>query len=140
MKQSDRNSKKKERMNRRIGIGFALVLLGGFVAYGLIKQGSPKPAPAKTTTSQPQAQNPALKPSVPFIKPTPPFHKSAEAAKPFPKLLSAAYFRQYPLVVQAYKIAAAIPEVLAQQPCYCYCDRFGHGSLLDCYASDHGAG
>jgi hypothetical protein len=30
--------------------------------------------------------------------------------------------------------------VLAQQPCYCYCDGYGHGSLLDCYASYHGAG
>jgi hypothetical protein len=30
--------------------------------------------------------------------------------------------------------------VLAQQPCYCNCgDSFGHGSLLDCFASDHSA-
>jgi len=28
-----------------------------------------------------------------------------------------------------------------QQPCYCHCDRSqGHGSLLDCFASKHGAG
>ena len=137
MKQTNQSSKK---MNRGIGIGFALMLLVGFVAYGLMKQESPKPAPAKPPAQKARAQNPAPKPTVPLIKPTPPFHKSAEAAKPFPKLLPAAYFRQYPLVVRAYEIAAAIPEVLAQQPCYCYCDRFGHGSLLDCYASDHGAG
>jgi len=30
--------------------------------------------------------------------------------------------------------------VLAQQPCYCWCDKFGHASLLDCFATEHGAG
>ena len=45
------------------------------------------------------------------------------------------------VVVRAYEIAAKIPKVLAQEPCYCGCDRhFGHHSLLDCYASDHTAG
>ena len=71
---------------------------------------------------------------------TPPFYKNAEAAKPFPRLLPPSRFRGYPLVASAYKIAAQIPGVLAQQPCYCHCDSFGHRSLLDCYASDHAAG
>jgi hypothetical protein len=70
----------------------------------------------------------------------PPYYKTAEAAKPFPSLVPAAYFRRYPLVERAYQIAAEIPEVIAQQPCYCYCEGHGHHSLLDCYASDHGAG
>jgi hypothetical protein len=70
----------------------------------------------------------------------PPFHTSAEAAKPFPELLPAAYFRGTPLIAHAYAIAAEIPAVIAQQPCYCFCDSYGHRSLLDCYASDHGAG
>jgi hypothetical protein len=70
----------------------------------------------------------------------PPFHKTVEAAKPFPPLLPAAFFREYPLAGRAYKAASEIPEVIAQQPCYCFCEKFGHRSLLDCYASDHGAG
>ena len=70
----------------------------------------------------------------------PPFFASARAAKPYPKLIPAVYYRQYPLVERAYKDAAAIPGVVAQQPCYCYCDRVGHRSLLDCYSSDHAAG
>jgi hypothetical protein len=70
----------------------------------------------------------------------PPYYETAEVAKPFPSLVPAAYFRRYPLVERAYQVAAEIPEVIAQQPCYCYCDRHGHHSLLDCYASDHGAG
>jgi len=36
-----------------------------------------------------------------------------------------------------YTIAQAKPELLAQLPCFCYCDRFGHGSLHDCYVTDH---
>ncbi len=69
----------------------------------------------------------------------PPYHESAAAARPFPRLVPAGYFRN-PIVARAYEIAAEIPEVVAQQPCYCRCDKFGHRSLLDCYASDHGAG
>jgi Protein of unknown function with PCYCGC motif len=34
-----------------------------------------------------------------------------------------------------------VKKVLYQQPCYCHCDRSqGHTSLLDCFASQHGAG
>ncbi|MCH6554956.1 MAG: hypothetical protein IH793_12475 [Acidobacteria bacterium] len=72
--------------------------------------------------------------------PTPPYHRSAAAARPLPRTLPPDYFRRSPLVARAYQIAGEIPTVIAQQPCYCRCDRLGHRSLLDCYASDHGAG
>jgi Protein of unknown function with PCYCGC motif len=40
----------------------------------------------------------------------------------------------------AYELAAKIPEVLLQQPCYCYCDRnMGHKSLHSCFEGTHGA-
>lgn len=39
----------------------------------------------------------------------------------------------------AYDLAAKIPVVLHQQPCYCYCDRMGHNSLHSCFESAHGA-
>lgn len=39
----------------------------------------------------------------------------------------------------AYELAAKIPSVLHQQPCYCYCDRVGHNSLHSCFESPHGA-
>ncbi len=69
----------------------------------------------------------------------PPFFESEEAAKPFPATLSPASFGN-PSVARAYRVAREIPEVLAQQPCYCYCDKFGHRALLDCYRDNHGAG
>lgn len=47
---------------------------------------------------------------------------------------------QYPFQAHAYELAARIPAVLHQQPCYCYCDRgMGHNSLRSCFAGTHGA-
>ncbi|HEX8706710.1 MAG TPA: CYCXC family (seleno)protein [Pyrinomonadaceae bacterium] len=44
-----------------------------------------------------------------------------------------------PQVVRAYEVARLIPKILAQLPCYCYCDESGHESLLSCYVDDHAA-
>jgi hypothetical protein len=46
---------------------------------------------------------------------------------------------QYPYQMHAYELAAKIPVVLHQQPCYCYCDRMGHNSLHSCFENTHGA-
>jgi len=46
---------------------------------------------------------------------------------------------QSPYQTHAYDLAAKIPVVLHQQPCYCYCDRMGHNSLHSCFENTHGA-
>jgi hypothetical protein len=46
---------------------------------------------------------------------------------------------KYPYQVHAYELAAEIPGVINQLPCYCYCERVGHKSLHTCFESDHGA-
>jgi hypothetical protein len=47
---------------------------------------------------------------------------------------------QYPYQTHAYELAAKIPNVIYQLPCYCYCDRgMGHNSLHSCFAGTHGA-
>lgn len=94
------------------------------------------PLTAGTTTSEqaPAAATPEGSERVPA------YFTSADAARPFPTLLPAVDFRAYPSVQHAYAVATQIPGVLAQQPCYCNCDRMGHRSLLDCYASEHAAG
>lgn len=39
---------------------------------------------------------------------------------------------------EAYSAARAIPQTLAQLPCYCHCDRsMGHKSLHSCFEDDH---
>ncbi len=41
---------------------------------------------------------------------------------------------------RAYQVAKEIPHVLAQIPCFCECEAFGHENLLDCFIDRHGAG
>jgi hypothetical protein len=44
-----------------------------------------------------------------------------------------------PRTLEAYKVARKIPKILAQIPCYCYCDEIGHESLHSCFVSKHAA-
>jgi Protein of unknown function with PCYCGC motif len=46
---------------------------------------------------------------------------------------------QHDYQTHAYELAAKIPNVIHQQPCYCYCDRMGHNSLHSCFENTHGA-
>ncbi len=47
---------------------------------------------------------------------------------------------KHPYQIHAYELAAKIPKVLYQQPCYCHCDRsMGHNSLHSCFSGMHGA-
>jgi hypothetical protein len=74
-----------------------------------------------------------------------PAYNSALSAKStkLPAILSADQLwgedAQYPYQTHAYELAAKIPAVLYQQPCYCYCDRIGHKSLHSCFETTHGA-
>jgi len=69
---------------------------------------------------------------------TPAYHKDAPKG-PLPKTLNPDMFDD-PIAKNVYAMAAKIKAVLYQQPCYCHCDRSeNHGSLLDCFVSNHGA-
>jgi Protein of unknown function with PCYCGC motif len=46
---------------------------------------------------------------------------------------------QHEYQTHAYELAAKIPNVIHQQPCYCFCDRMGHNSLHSCFENTHGA-
>ena len=64
---------------------------------------------------------------------------NAADAMPLPAVLDPKQFSN-PSVVKAYSYAKEIPEIYSQQPCYCNCDASnGHRSLLDCFATNHGA-
>jgi hypothetical protein len=78
-------------------------------------------------------------PDIPAYHPAPP----AKTAKLPPVLsgfdLVGASF-QNAFQSHAYVLAAKIPRVIYQQPCYCRCDRsVGHTSLHSCFESTHGA-
>lgn len=72
--------------------------------------------------------------------PVPAHFQTEQEALPLPRTLAATVFSD-PKLAKVYEIAERIPAVLAQQPCYCYCDRgHGHRSLLDCQRDNHSAG
>jgi len=99
-----------------LGIGTAAVaLVSGILYMGL-----------RATPSKPTSEAGAV----------PTFFKRAEDAGPLPATLEPANFTQAD-VREAYQTAKEIPGDLVQQPCYCYCQRKGHRSLLDCFRTDH---
>jgi hypothetical protein len=60
-------------------------------------------------------------------------------AGPLPPTLDPEWFAANRPAYVVYAIAARIPGLLYQQPCYCPCDKAeGHTSLLDCYTHSHG--
>ena len=72
-------------------------------------------------------------------EPVPAYHDQVPPGA-LPATMNPDFFSD-PFVQNAYTVAARIKKTLYQQPCYCHCDRSqGHGSLLDCFASKHGAG
>ena len=112
--------------------------------YLVVRQEPPATPTQPTAQAQPQASPPPAAPT-PVSEPqqaegVPAFYATAEEAWPLPATLSPDLFVAIPVVARAYRVAKRIPEVLAQQPCYCHCDKMGHVGLLDCYRSDHGAG
>lgn len=74
----------------------------------------------------------------PVMGAVPVYYNRAEDAMPFPATLEPAAFKGAD-VREAYQTAKEMPEVLTQQPCYCYCQRKGHRGLLDCFKTDHAA-
>jgi hypothetical protein len=69
----------------------------------------------------------------------PAFHAQAPKGE-LPLTMSPTLFAD-PAVQNAYALAGKTKKTLYQEPCYCHCDRSqGHNSLLDCFASQHGAG
>jgi hypothetical protein len=42
-------------------------------------------------------------------------------------------------IVTAYTVASERPELLTGLPCYCPCELYGHGGVIDCHRSQHAA-
>ena len=67
-------------------------------------------------------------------------HPTPRAAVDQPDVISAARYADFPRVVRAYELAAAVPMILDGLYCHCHCSEHSdHYSLLDCFASDHAA-
>ena len=67
----------------------------------------------------------------------PAYYETAPAISSLPPTLSPEIFTGNKKL--AYLAAKEIPQILAQLPCYCHCDRgHGHKSLHSCFESEHG--
>jgi hypothetical protein len=73
----------------------------------------------------------------------PAYHSAPPAAERMPPILRPDQLDRAllasPFQAHAYEIAAKIPGVLYQLPCYCYCERMGHKSLRSCFEGEHAA-
>lgn len=129
MKKTTESSPKRHRW------GLALPVLGCLL-LALVVAACQQPSGPPPSATPHASHAPAEKPT-PRV---PDYHADIEKAKPFAVTLDPARFSEA-YIRRAYQIAKDIPEVLAQQPCYCYCDTgFGHDSLLECHIDDHSAG
>jgi Protein of unknown function with PCYCGC motif len=109
----------------------------------LIGCGANRDSTSASSSSSGSSQAPRHSPGGhPAAAPTPripAYFSNVADARPLPAVLDPKRFSD-PSVVKAYRYAKNIPEVFSQQPCFCNCDTGnGHRSLLDCFATDHGA-
>jgi len=114
----------------------ALIIIGvaiiGLVAFALTRR---KEHPAQTQNTAHTAGHTPLSSDAKAI----PAHYETEPARnSLAPTLDPAKFSGK--TRDAYRIVRDAPQLIAQLPCYCYCDRgFGHKSLHSCYVDDHAA-
>ena len=99
-----------------------VVAIGG---WALHKNGSKKSPPSGASSAQPSQAG------------VPPYYANLDGVT-VPRTLPPQQFSN-PVAREGYQIAAKIPKVLMQMPCYCHCDTMGHKSLLDCFTGKHAA-
>lgn len=116
-----------------LGLALALLLAPTYWAY----QTKAKPSPQQKQGDGHAGHQPGAGGNV--MDRVPDYYRTEAEARPFPQTLDPNQFTN-PAVRRAYQAAREIPGVLAQQPCYCYCDRMGHKGLLACHRDTHSAG
>jgi len=139
---------KKEEKKREAPVSPLALIAGALVLIALItfaflqnkERGLVTAAPGSVKTEPPAEPAPEPEQSVEA-----PNSSTAEFRMPpflLPEQLAALQPTKDPMTVNpgamtAYQVAKQKPALLAQLPCFCYCDRYGHASLHDCYVSDH---
>jgi len=103
---------------------------------GNSSQGALVAAPSNSSSGE--KQQPIAAPSHAAMPRVPAYYKAAQNPNTLPPTLSPELFTGNKRL--AYLAAKAIPQTLAQLPCYCHCDKsLGHKSLHSCFESEHGA-
>jgi hypothetical protein len=103
-----------------------LAILGIALSAAAACGGASPPSPAGAPAAGASAAAPAARPA--FEGPLPPL--------PVVQFASA---RPAPVTRAAYEFAARHPEVLKHVPCFCGCERNGHGNNEDCFIARRNA-
>jgi hypothetical protein len=122
-------------MKRRIIwviIGVAVVALA---AFALTRR---QTGPARTENARHSAEHSSSPLSVETNTAVPAHYQTEPAAGSLALTLAPEKFSGK--AQEAYRVVQEAPQLIAQLPCYCYCDRgFGHKSLHSCFVDDHAA-
>jgi hypothetical protein len=111
------------------------------VLFALVqRQGQPTKSSLATTSPSPKASTEAAK-SGPLSSTGMHIPAHYESAPPASKLAAIVAPEQFSgKAREAYQAVRATPQLIAQMPCYCHCDRgLGHKSLHSCFEDDHAA-
>lgn len=111
------------------------VVLVGMAAFALTRR---RERPAQTDSATHSAEHAASPLSIAANTTVPAHYETAPPRDSLAPTLAPEKFTGK--TQEAYRIAREAPQLIAQLPCYCYCDRgFGHKSLHSCYVDDHAA-
>lgn len=129
--------------SRFLLIGIAIIAI---VAAACGTDG-PRPVSSTKQSSQTTTRQPGTQGALPHEREDPHGHDHSASRVPAfqtdaaglnnlpPTLLPEQFFGK---AREAYSAARAIPQTIAQLPCYCYCDEgHGHKSLYSCFVDNH---
>ncbi|MGQ0760827.1 MAG: CYCXC family (seleno)protein [Acidobacteriota bacterium] len=115
-----------------VTIGVVVVALA---AFALTRR---QERPAQTERATHSAAHPSTPTSSAETKSVPAYYQTEPAASSLAPTLAPEKFTGK--AQEAYRVVREKPQLIAQLPCYCYCDRgFGHKSLHSCFVDDHAA-
>ena len=111
------------------------------VLFALVqRQGQPTKSSLATGSPSPQASTQAEKSGALSSTAThiPAHYESAPPSSKLAAILAPEQFSGK--AREAYRAVRETPQLIAQMPCYCHCDRsLGHKSLHSCFEDDHAA-
>lgn len=141
-----KNEPQKQSVPSFVIIGFGIVLVA-IVAFALLRG---KNAPTQTkSVRQTESVQPDQKDQEIIADPAAPLQSAQQESPDFrvpafhhdvasltlPPVLDPTSVA--PEARAAYTIVKNKPKLIAQLPCFCYCERWGHGSLHDCFVTEH---
>jgi hypothetical protein len=154
-KSNKKQEKETPQRKPSLGLIALILILGGIAVFALTRnkgyeppaqeqQTNTPPVQAEQKAPEPQYSTPESTQEVPQQSTQEPMHsefhvpayfENPDSAEPLNAILdpsSVPYFAQ-----TGYKIAQRKPKLMAQLPCFCYCEKFGHTSLHTCFETTH---